>query len=358
MASYEKDNKTGLWSVRYWVDGLEGRKQRRKSGFSTKIEAQRYHAAVMIESSESTDISMTLDTLFDLYLKHSVGRIKNSTRDTFTRDYNAYIKSYFGSKKVVKITTKDIRQWQTHLISKELSHTYVVKIQRIFSIIINFGIKYYDLDSNPIKKCDLPRDTSPHKEMDFWTEDEFKRFIESVDELLWRSFFSFLYLTGCRRGEALAITWQDINNGAVKIHKHVNTKGVDGYEITSPKNPSSVRTVLLPDTLVAHLAAFKKECEQIDGWSEGAFVFGVHRPLALSIIQRKLTSYAQKAGVKRIRVHDLRHSHASLLIHKGCNILVVAQRLGHTDINRTLNTYSHLYPSAQKDILNLINISF
>lgn len=127
------------------------------------------------------------------------------------------------------------------------------------------------------------------------------------------------------------------------------------YEITTPKNRSSYRNVLMPHNLVQMLWEHKDRCKTEYGFQEDWFVFGSQEPLSDQTIRRRLNEYADKAGVKRIRVHDLRHSHASLLINKGQNILIVSQRLGHSDITQTLNIYSHLMPNVQKQIINALD---
>lgn len=130
------------------------------------------------------------------------------------------------------------------------------------------------------------------------------------------------------------------------------------YEITTPKNKSSYRKILLPKNLVQMLLSYKQKCKREYGFNDSWFVFGGAEPLSDQTIRRRLNDYADNAGVKKIRVHDLRHSHASLLINKGQNILIVSQRLGHSDITQTLNTYSHLMPSVQKQIIGALNFDF
>lgn len=108
----------------------------------------------------------------------------------------------------------------------------------------------------------------------------------------------------------------------------------------------------MPMNLVNMLWEHQKRSKEEDGYIPGWFVVGCAEPLSDQTLCRRLNEYADKAGVKRIRVHYIRHSHASLLINKGQNILIVSQRLGHSDVTQTLNTYSHLMPNVQKQIVN------
>ncbi|MBR2871681.1 MAG: site-specific integrase [Clostridia bacterium] len=195
--------------------------------------------------------------------------------------------------------------------------------------------------------------------------------------------FTSLYLTGMRKGEALALTWGDIDfhRKEIKVAKSLNRKrpkkGGDviltshpetpssfgwhvsktrSYEITTPKNRASYRQILMPNNLYDMTYEHYVQVKQDYGFSNNIFVFGGEVPVSDQTLRRRFDSYAQKAGVKKIRIHDLRHSHASLLINKGQNILIVSKRLGHSNITQTLNTYSHLMPNMQLEIVGALNI--
>ncbi|MDR1939394.1 MAG: site-specific integrase [Clostridiales bacterium] len=187
----------------------------------------------------------------------------------------------------------------------------------------------------------------------FWTENEFIKFISCVDNLTYKAFFSFLYLTGARRGEALALAWSDIDfdNGTVHISKQCDfhEAGTAYVIYNTPKNESSVRTIYLPQNLRRLLTELKST-------TIGDFVFNGDRPLPPENIRRYLKIYCEESGVKKIRLHDFRHSHASLLINKGNDILAVAQRLGHKNIEQTLNTYAHFFPDKQTELLKSLEI--
>ncbi|MDD5888067.1 MAG: site-specific integrase [bacterium] len=134
------------------------------------------------------------------------------------------------------------------------------------------------------------------------------------------------------------------------------TKGDSGYwNITTPKTKSSRRTVPMPDVLVNYLLKLKEQCHNYYGFNDKWFVFGDINPLHPDLLRRRKNDNAKKAGVKQIRIHDFRHSCASLLINNGANITLVAKYLGHTKVDETLNTYSHMFKNKLDDIVNLIN---
>lgn len=193
-----------------------------------------------------------------------------------------------------------------------------------------------------------------------------------------------MYLMGTRKGEALALTWQDVDfeRQEVRINKSLNRKkpeqGMEiilasdptpssmgwhilngrSYEITTPKNITSNRKVWMTELVVKTLKDLRTESERDYDFAETDFVFGGKLPLSDQTVRRRMDQYADKAGIKRIRVHDLRHSHASLVISKGLKIedlILLSKRLGHRDVKETLNTYSHLFPNAQRKILESID---
>ncbi len=362
MASFEQNKKTKKWCVRYRVKVGDQLKQKRLSGFARKIDAQQaYYEIQAKEKAGLKNSAMSLNELFLLYKDFIQHRLKSASIQSAVDVINLHIMPYFSKTRIDKIKETDIAKWQTEIIQKGFAYKYKSKIYTAFTALLNFAVKFYGLPNNVVTRVGNFPNTEPKKEMLYWSEEEFAQFITTVDNLQWKTFFSFLYSTGCRKGEALALNWNDINLNTKMVHisKSINRKGLNGsasYEITTPKNKSSYRDILLPDNLLNLLLQHYKSCQQIDGFSKKSFVFGVDKPYCEQTIRRRLEHYAKIANVKYIRIHDLRHSHASLLINKGQNILIVAQRLGHSDVTQTLNTYAHLMPSAQQEIIGALDI--
>ena len=289
----------------------------------------------------------------------------------------------FGKKDIGELSVHDIISWQNNINSLKYKFKYKSKIYCGFTALMNYGIKFYNLSENVVSKVGNFKNNDRKEEMQIWTEEEFQKVYSVIDDEMYRCFFTFLYLMGTRKGEAMALTWKDMDfkNAEVKIDKSLNRKqSIKGfrqskskfddvpssmgwhsycdriYEITTPKNKASYRRVMMPKNLVDIISQYKIKCESEYEFNDDFFVFGGKLPLVDQTIRRRLDSYAKKAGVKQIRIHDLRHSHASLLINKGQNILIVSKRLGHSDITQTLNTYSHLFPNVQKQIIDAIDI--
>ena len=191
-----------------------------------------------------------------------------------------------------------------------------------------------------------------------WTLDDFSSFIQSVEGKCYECLFVILYFSGLRIGEAVALKWTDYNGASLFVNKSLSRKAKSGsYEIKEPKSPSSVRKVTLCDSVCDYLNQYKKSEEDKDGFSDSWFIFDGEYPLAENSITRHKDRAIKKAGVRRIRLHDFRHSHASNLIADGMNIVAVSKRLGHKDISITLNTYTHLLEKNNEELIKKLENS-
>ncbi|MBR3806710.1 MAG: site-specific integrase [Clostridia bacterium] len=372
MPSYEKSKSSGLWSVRFReisdIDGLTHNK--RLSGFKTKKDAQYGYEDYITQKSITpkeepqkeqafSPLDMTFGELASRFFDYQKPRLKASSYYDTQKKIESKILPTLRDKKIKDITPMTILDWQSTI--SDYSYKYRKNLFTYLVSIYNFGEKYFDIP-NVTKKVDRPRNLEGKKEMTFWSPDEFEKFITSVERPDYNILFRFLYLSGCRRGEALALTWNDIdfNTNTVKVSKNIAYKVGSGdkpYTITTPKNVGSNRTIHLPTQFFQKLKLYKSW--QKENAKEQNFVFGGEDPLPPTSIERTLITTAARAGVKRIRIHDLRHSCASYLIHKGVTIVGVSHHLGHTSTKQTLDTYSHLLPDDNSMIVRaLSDLSF
>ncbi len=348
MASYEK--RGNVWSVRYRENTHNGMVNRRKSGFETQEEAEA--AFKVIEADYESNVvnfdvaPINFEDLLVLYLEKSKSRIKESSYYTTLSKVDSHIRPFFSRYELKKITPSLILKWQNSLA--HYSFKYRMLLNNLLSSIFRFGYRYYDI-KNPMDRVEPLRNLDTKKEMKIWTQEEFEKYISVVDEQVYELFFRFLYISGCRKGEALALGFGDIDveNCTVRINKNL-TRKVKGrpFAITTPKNQYSNRAIEMPK-------AFLKELLELRCSEDDVFVFGNHYPLADSTVTRRHKMWAEKAGVKRITIHEVRHSHASLLISQGVSIVAVSRRLGHSSIKQTLDTYSHIMPSDVEKIVGI-----
>ena len=341
-----KDN--GTWYVMtQYTDWKGERKPKCKRGFATKREAQDWEQKFQQQSSG--DLDMPFSAFVEIYCREQQPRLKESTWQTKENIIQQKILPYFKDRKINEITTKDVRAWQNEMLAyrneenKPYSSSYLKTLHNQLSAIFNYAVRFYDLRSNPASKAGN-MGSEERKEMLFWTKEEYQKFSEvMMDKPLSYYAFQMLYWTGIREGELLALTPADFDfeKGTVKISKtYQRLKGQD--VITSPKTKKSNRTVQMPDFLCTEMQEF---FSMQYGLKKKDRVFTVTK----SYLHHEMERGAKEAGVKRIRIHDLRHSHISLLIDMGFSAVAIADRVGHESIEITYR-YAHLFPSKQKEM--------
>ena len=351
-----QDNKTKLWYFRCYKNDVYGiRKQFQRCGFQNKREAQASERA-FLDQEVIGDENILFSKLWIEYNEYAkLKQKKQSYRKTLSK-FNNHILPYFKDYRVNKIDAKTYTKWQIELEKKDFSYKYLSSLHGAMVTILNYAIKFYGLKTNIASQIGnfSKRNIKPSR-IDFWTYEEYQKFISNVDDIVYKTFYETLYLTGMRQGEALSLTWKDIKNGYIDIYKTISKEKEDGkYIINTPKTKSSIRKIRIDNNLIKDLKELKKYYMNIIDFNEDWFVFGGIVPLTATTIGRRKDNYCMKSGVKKIRIHDFRHSHASLLLSSGVPITVISQRLGHSDINMTLNTYSHLIPNDVDKAINII----
>ncbi len=340
-----KKNKDGRsWEAFVYVEDHTGKKKlKHKRGFKTKREAVAWGEQFRLQQSSNLD--MTFETFWESYREDMKERLRENT--IRTKDYIVELKilPYFGKKKMTDIKAVDIRKWQNMMMKGSYSQTYLKTINNQLSAIFNYAVRYYDLPKNPcVQAGSIGKSTAG--EMLFWTQDEFETFVECVrDKLISYMAFKVLYWTGCRIGELLALTLADFDPEMKMLRIDKSYQRIKGKDvITEPKTEKGKRMITLPDFLVEEM---KDYINRLYGIMDTDRLFMVTK----SYLEHEMVRGVGLSGVKKIRLHDLRHSHASLLISKlGAQPNLVAERLGHEKIQTTLNTYSHLYPDQSREL--------
>lgn len=329
----EKDKKTGKWLIQYRYTDWQGKRRKStKRGFATKREAEEWLRNFLI--TQKADFDMKFEDFWKIYCADMETRLREHTMRTKKYIVELKILPYFGNKRVNDITAADIRQWQNELIKMGYSPTYLKTINNQLSAIFNYAVRYYDLKSNPCAKAGS-MGKSKAEEMDFWTGEEFRKFIDSVmNKRLSYMAFMILYWTGMRLGELLALNPKDVDleKRTISITKSYQRLGKKDV-ITPPKTSKSKRVITIPEFLAADI---KDYMDSLYDLQEDDRLF----PITKYYLEHEMQRGIKESGVKRIRVHDLRHSHASMLIELGFSPLEIANRLGHEKVETTLNTYA------------------
>lgn len=346
MPAY-KDEKTGKWFAKFYYTNWQGiKKQKWKRGFATKKEALGFERDFLEKQSANPD--MTFQNLYEIYMEDMAARLKQSTLLTKKAVLQTHILPFFGSKPINEIKASDVRRWQAKLMSSpnNYSQTYLKKISTELNSIINYAKRFYDLNTNPCGKAGTIGKAKA-EEMDYWTYDEYIAFREGVkDKSLSYICFEVLYWTGMREGELLALSPADIDLDNKTISINRTYQRIEGKDVfTSPKTRKSKRKIPIPDFLCQELSDYIQSRYMLDA-DERLF------PVTKSYLSHEMIRGCKNTGVKKIRIHDIRHSHASLLINQGCDALMLADRLGHEKVSTTLNTYSHLFPHKQQELVH------
>lgn len=282
---------------------------------------------------------MTFGSLVELYMADMENRLKPTTVNNKRYLIDKRVLPFFKDLSVNEITPAHVRKWQAGLLAEKLAPTYVKTINNQLSAVFNYACKYYSLGSNPARVAGSVGKKHAG-EMKFWTVDEFNAFIPHVPRLPGRTGLSMLFWTGLRIGELLALSSSDIDLEARTLTVNKNFQTVGGKEhIYDPKTSKGYRVLVLPPKLCAEIKKYMDALYEPDP-NDRLF------PYTKQYFHRQMAKGCEAAGMEKIRLHDLRHSYAAMLIKLGTPILEISQRLGHEDVQTTLRTYGHLYPSA------------
>ena len=353
------DNGTYYFRANLGYNPITGKQiQKYRSGFQTKKEArEEYSKLVLTSTAELTEKKKTISFqqfIEETYLPWYKTQVKESTylnrRSTIQKHF-----SYFYKMATDEIEPINVQNWQLEL-AKEFSPNYIRIVQGMLSIAFDRAIVLGIAKKNPSRMVGNIK--SKKTKVDFWTLEEFQKVISLLykgdyyEHYLFISFW-LLFMTGMRIGEAAALQWSDIDfeTGLSNINKTLYYKSMDEYKFVDPKTQASVRTIYIDADTIRELKAWREVQQKVlKGCGFILSYSGI--PTSKHTLPRALEKLAGLAGVHRIKIHSLRHSHASLLISMGENPLLIKERLGHEKIQTTLGTYGHLYPNTNLEVAN------
>lgn len=312
---------------------------------------------IKISNNDTCTNNVTIDKIYQEYILTKKEKFKPQTivRNNYLYLYLEPLKD----KKINDINISVYKKFRNELIKKECDADYKNKIQGLLKQIIIYSNKYYNTSDSILKFIEPFKEANKIKEeMQFFTYEEYTKFDKVINNFEYHTFFETLYFMGLRQGEAQALCWSDINfeKEEIKITKTLTTKiKGENWTISSPKTKNSIRILPLPKNLLEDLKMLYNKAKAYKDFSKEWFIFGNTIPFKETTICKKKNKYCELADVKQIRIHDFRHSCASLLINKGASIVLVSKYLGHANISITLNTYTHMYKSELENITNLLN---
>lgn len=337
-----------VYDLYFYIDTPDGRKQKKLSGFKTKKlakqEYERFMERALIAPKPYDNKSVVrFEDAFRAYLGAIQYNVKESSVYDFSHIAKKHFYDFFAGRDVQQITRQDIIAWQDMMWTKSYNgklytQKTLSKIRGQLSAFFSWCAEHYNID-NVMKDVKMPNRKDNKEPRKFWTEQEFEKFIESVQTEKYKALFTTLFYSGCRIGELQALRSDDYDGTQLYIHGTFTRKTMDGtpYRITETKNYKS-RYVPLPQKAIQALNEWLTY-KQSNGIAN-AFIFGTGAPVSMNAIQNAFTRGIEKSTVKKIRIHDLRHSYVSLLMSKGANFGVIAALIGDT-LEQVLKTYAH-----------------
>lgn len=355
---WTKDGRKWIYEVRY-KDGFGKQHYKGSMKFMTKREALKAERE-FLDSLDATAVAneMTFKELCEKHFEYQNDKVKVTTLRNYLKRRQHL--AMFDDIKLKELNIEHFEAWKKSINAQDLQTSTKNDLYKYLKCVLNYGTKWYNYNFSSMynKMTNFNNPNEMPKEMMFWTKEEFDKFISVESDVRFKAAFEMLYYCGLRSGELRGLTWSDIDfeRKELSVNKNITTN-IDGrkYVVTTPKTKSSYRTIPMPDLLIRDLLLLKElnnnYCKFNDSW----YVFGNFDPLSKSILRVRKNNNCKSAGVKQIRIHDFRHSCASLLINNGANITMVARYLGHTKIDETLNTYSHMFKNKLDDIVGTIN---
>ena len=346
------------WVFIQYSKGLDGKRHQYQSqAYMTEEEAIQAEK-IYLNKYKDVEVNphMTFKEAYTIYYDYQKDKIKDSTLKTY-RDRIKYM-GLLDNVELVNLNWDLYQKWRAQMNKTNLCDRYKTDIQKFIKQVINFAEKQWDFNLRKFYNKLEPFKTpgALKKEMDFYEPEEFFKFISVVDDLRYKCFFELLYYCGLRRSEARGLQWKhiDFNNKTLTVSQQVlnpsNSNASTEWYISSTKTEASNRTIPISTTLLNDLAELKKTNERLSKFKQTWFVLGDDVPMATGKMYFYRDKYAEKAGIRRIRLHDFRHSCASALISGAAPITAVSNFLGHSETTETLETYTHM---SKKDLANV-----
>lgn len=339
------DEKTKTWYCKfYYTDYTGTKRQKKKWGFKLQREAKEWERAFLERQQGTPD--MTFQALYDTYTEDMSHRLRQNSIDGKKNVFKNRILPYFKDRAVNSITPKDIREWQNQQIDLGYSDAYLDRIQNMMTTIMNYAVTYYNLPSNPCDKAGHMGKRT--RSMNFWTLEQYSSFLAHITDVTARTALQVLFYSGMRFGELLALTLADLDFTAntISITKSLQHKA-SGPLIGPPKTDNGIRCVTMPESIMQEVKTYTGKIYGIQP-DDRIFTF------TKSLIRGNMKRGSAAAGIPFIRIHDLQHSHVSLLIELGFTPHLIAERIGDT-VQMVNNTYGHLYPNKHGVVADRLN---
>ena len=368
----KKVKKTAYRCIGSYIDAFGVSQKFHKRGFETESEAKEWERKFLLEATSiSGSPNATFRDLYNKFMDHKQKTIKERTYRDLKVKCEKNLLPYWEKFKVKDIRLQHVMDFQNKLLDMtytrhtkvdgkivaedvQYSNETIEIIQTRLKAIFKYGVNIGMINNLQLISFEsVKRTNEPKKEMLFWHPEEYNQFINVVDDITFAAMYNVLYWCGLRIGEVLALTWNDVDLFAktIKVSKTYNNHH---HILTTPKTQQSYRTVIMPDKCYCSIKELRALQEQCEGFSNDSFLFGFNKPFDDNKVHRYTDKWIQQAGVKKIRIHDFRHSHVSLLINLGFPAFDIAKRMGHS-VDMVNNRYGHWFDNAQQKMVDKLN---
>ena len=349
------------------------RRQKWHSGYRTRKQAEQALTEILSRLNQGTYVLPTKETLsefLDAWLKGTRSRVRESTWESYSRNVRVHVKPQLGSAPLQQVTPADLNAFYARLLKsgrrdgKGLSPRTVRYIHTILRKALSDAVRWNKLTRNPADSADPPRPSASRatRPIQTWSADQLRAFLEHVRDDRLYPLWLLAATTGMRRGELLGLHWSDIDldNGRVTVQRSL---GSVAYRLTwsEPKTAKSRRQIALDPTTTEALRRHQQDMgleRQLLGITtpdpDVVFCEQDAQPLHPERVSKLFEQHTEDAALNRIRLHDLRHTHATLALQAGVHPKIVSERLGHSDIALTLNVYSHAIPALEETAASLV----
>ena len=369
MPIYKMDGKKNgnqKYRVRINYIDILGNKRQIDRVVYGRSQAKELEAKLLSEVKEApSQPKMTVQQLYDDYIAAKKYEVRETTMKSSIELSKHHILPTLKNAKIEKLAPPVLQGWKNYIEEKSLSLRTRKSIYSEFRTMLNYAVKMDYLRTNPLLKVGNFRDAYETKrEFNYYTAEDFLKFISAAKQRAEESkffewnyyvFFNIAFYTGLRKGEISALKWTDIEDNILHVRRSIAQKLKGDDRETPPKNKSSFRSLQIPAPLQTVLNEHYLRYKDMDMFSDDWRICGGIVCLRDTTIDIRNRLFSSLAGVKRIRIHDFRHSHATLLANEGINIQEIARRLGHSKIEITWNTYSHLYPREEERAVRVLD---
>ncbi|MBI4884024.1 MAG: site-specific integrase [Actinobacteria bacterium] len=359
--------RSGGWAFRVDVGAspATGRRcQVSKQGFATKRAAAQAMAEVVRvrrpPAPRSAPSTWSLGEYLEQWVTGEAARVSPATLRTYRLAVGRVV-AMLGDLGLSRLSGTDVAAWQQHLLHPDdggrgLSPATVRNTRAVFHKALSDAVRVELLDRNPVAATDPPANVA-HRTTGVWTAEQLRGFLDQVSTHRLSLAFRLLATTGMRRGELLGLRWGDVDwdRGAVSVVRSLGL--VDGELVMSPgKTATSRRLVFLDSITLGHLRAdFQRAIEAAAaGDSDPVITPRRGGPLHPDSFSNTFDRLVATAGVPRVRLHDLRHTYATLALHAGMHPVVLAERLGHSSVATTMDLYAHVIPAISRDGADIV----